>query len=303
MDADDPTQDEDDARLAPPTAAELAAEASRALRGLLEANAEAVPYLPGGASGEGRRANGGQGQERGQVQGQERERERERDDTPEPATARIPGTASLRPGSSLDARPSSLDARPSSFDACDLPALEAIVATCTRCDLHGTRRQTVFGEGPEGCAVMFVGDGPGGEEDVQGRPFVGPAGQLLDKIIAAMHLSREVCYMANVVKCRPPEDAAPTAAQSQACRTHLEGQIARVRPKVIVALGAVAGAMLTGTSESVVRLRGRWHRWSTEQGDIPVIVTYHPAALLRDDKLKRPVWEDMQKVMARLKAG
>jgi DNA polymerase len=183
----------------------------------------------------------------------------------------------------------------------DLAAIGALVAGCTRCDLAATRMNTVFGEGAtDRPAVMFVGEGPGAEEDKAGRPFVGPAGQLLDNMIRAMGLRREDCYIANVVKCRPPNNAVPRPDQSGPCLPYLYAQIRRIRPRFIVALGATAAKALFGRPEvSVGRLRGRFHRL----GDIPLVVTYHPAALLRDPSFKRPAWDDLKLVMARLKTG
>jgi DNA polymerase len=178
----------------------------------------------------------------------------------------------------------------------DLDAIAAVVAQCTRCDLCRSRTRAVFGEGPAGARVMFVGEGPGAVEDETGRPFVGPAGELLDRIIAAMGLERRDCYITNVVKCRPPENATPTPDQALACDPYLRRQIELVKPAFLVALGAVAGQVLTGRAESVIRLRGRVLRC----GDIPLVVTYHPAALLRDPSKKKAVWEDMKLVMARL---
>lgn len=178
----------------------------------------------------------------------------------------------------------------------DLDELRACVEGCTRCALSATRTRTVFGEGPIGAKVMFVGEGPGEQEDLSGRPFVGPAGQLLDRIIESMKLVREECYIANVVKCRPPNNRTPTLEWTAACGPYLERQIAIVRPSILVALGTPAGNYLTGEPLGVVRLRGRIHR----RGDIPLVVTYHPAALLREPSLKRLAWEDMKMVMARL---
>ena len=188
--------------------------------------------------------------------------------------------------------------------AVDLETLTAQVAACTLCPLHQSRTRTVFGEGRVttdalACQVMFVGEGPGYNEDQTGRPFVGAAGELLDKIIIAMKLRREDCYITNIVKCRPPENATPTPDQFGACKPYLVRQIERVRPRFLVALGAPAGQVLTGKPDSVIRMRGRLHRW----GDIPLVVTYHPAALLRNAEYKRPAWADLQLVMARLRNG
>lgn len=180
----------------------------------------------------------------------------------------------------------------------ELSTLIQLVAECRRCDLCNSRKQPVFGEGKENAVVMFVGEAPGEVEDEMGRPFVGPAGELLDRIIAAMKLERSGCYITNAVKCRPPNNATPTHEQRIACEPYLKTQIALIKPSFLVALGAVAGQTLLNREDSVVRMRGRVHRY----GDIPLVVTYHPAALLRDPSKKRAVWEDMKLVMARLKA-
>jgi len=143
---------------------------------------------------------------------------------------------------------------------------------------------------------MFIGEGPGSEEDRLGEPFVGPAGQLLDKIIGAMGFGRSSVYIANVVKCRPPGNRNPEPAEVGACLPYLEQQIEAIAPDVMVALGAVAARALLETESSVGRLRGHFH----DRGGIPVRVTYHPAYLLRNPAEKRKVWEDMQAVMAKL---
>lgn len=155
---------------------------------------------------------------------------------------------------------------------------------------------------------MFVGEGPGAEEDATGRPFVGAAGRLLDRMIAAMGLIREDCYIANVVKCRPPFNAVPSLAEAEACRPFLDRQIALVRPRVLVALGRSAAIVLTGHQGAIARLRGTWFDYrqpdqaipSGRYDDIPVLVTYHPAALLRNPDLKVLAWRDLQRVMARI---
>lgn len=199
----------------------------------------------------------------------------------------------------------------------DLPALASLVASCKKCRLASGRRNTVFGEGPLGAIVMFVGEGPGAEEDAAGRPFVGPAGQLLDRMIRAMKLRREECYIGNVVKCRPPRNAVPLPDEVAACLPYLKRQIEIVRPKFIVALGRTAALALTGRPDAVSRLRGIWfsytlsqsgqkdeksQEWNRSRGDIPILVTYHPAALLRNPALKPEAWKDLQLVMARIAA-
>ncbi len=223
---------------------------------------------------------------------------------PEPPVAAYPPRS---PAAPLKARPALFVPKPGALPLpddpwpdLDLAAIGDMVATCTLCDLAGTRKHTVFGEGGINPAVMFIGEGPGAEEDKAGRPFVGPAGQLLDKMITAMGLTREQCYIANVVKCRPPENAVPTPDQAGPCLPYLFAQIRRVQPQFIVVLGATAAKALTGRPDvSIGRMRGRFH----QLGDIPMVVTYHPAALLRNPGFKRPAWDDLKLVMARLNKG
>ena len=167
---------------------------------------------------------------------------------------------------------------------------------CTACRLCEQRNTVVFGDGHADAGLMFVGEGPGYNEDQQGLPFVGRAGQLLDRIIVAIGLSRQEVYITNVVKCRPPNNRNPQPDETAACRFFLDRQIELVAPGVIVALGGVAAQQLLQTQDSVGRLRGRWH----EVAGVPVRVTYHPAFLLRDPSYKRAAWEDMQLVRDRL---
>jgi uracil-DNA glycosylase len=178
----------------------------------------------------------------------------------------------------------------------DLEAVAARAVECTRCRLSEGRRTVVFGTGDPDAELMFIGEGPGAEEDRQGLPFVGPAGQLLTRIIEAIGLSREEVYIANVVKCRPPGNRDPQPDELAACRELLEAQVRLVRPRLIVALGRVAAQTLLGTDRSLGQLRGMWHQVL----DVPVRVTYHPAAILRNAAWKRPTWEDMQVVRDRL---
>ena len=168
--------------------------------------------------------------------------------------------------------------------------------SCTACGLCRTRNRVVFGDGDGQADLMFVGEGPGAQEDRQGLPFVGPAGQLLTKIIQAIDLRREDVYITNVVKCRPPNNRDPQPDETAACRSFLDRQIELIAPRVIVALGRVAAQLLLGTKTSLGRMRGTWH----EAGGVPVRVTYHPAFLLRDPSYKRATWEDMQIVRDRL---
>ena len=172
------------------------------------------------------------------------------------------------------------------------------VSGCRRCRLCEGRNRTVFGAGDPGARLMFVGEGPGAEEDRTGLPFVGRAGELLTKIIQAIELEREQVYIANIVKCRPPGNREPQPDEVAACRGYLEAQIDAIRPRVLVALGRVAAQTLLGNDTPIGRMRGQWF---AVRG-VPVMVTYHPAALLRNPSLKRPTWEDMQQVRDRLRA-
>jgi DNA polymerase len=188
---------------------------------------------------------------------------------------------------------------PAAERAARLTAVAAEAEACKRCRLAGGRRTVVFGTGNADADLMFIGEGPGAEEDRQGLPFVGPAGQLLNRIIGAIGLTREQVYIANVVKCRPPGNRDPQPDEVAACRAFLEEQVRLIAPRVIVALGRIAAQTLLGNELPVGRLRGEWHRVFA----VPLRVTYHPAALLRNDALKRPTWEDMQVVRDRLLNG
>jgi uracil-DNA glycosylase family 4 len=170
---------------------------------------------------------------------------------------------------------------------------------CKRCPLHCGRKSIVFGEGNPSAELMFIGEGPGRDEDIQGRPFVGRAGQLLNKIIAAMGLKREEVYIANVVKCRPPENREPKPDEVEACTPFLARQIETIQPKVLCALGMSAARHILQKDVPLSVLRGRFQEYRGMQ----VMVTYHPAYLLRNPSSKKQVWEDMQKIMAVLKKG
>jgi uracil-DNA glycosylase family 4 len=177
-----------------------------------------------------------------------------------------------------------------------LAAMSTVVAACTRCRLAEGRTKTVFGSGRAGAELMFIGEGPGAEEDRQGLPFVGRAGELLTRIIQAIDRRRDDVYIANIVKCRPPGNRDPQPDEVAACRHYLERQIELVAPKVIVALGRIAAQTLLGNDNPIGRMRGQWFRVL----GVPTMVTYHPAALLRNPALKRATWEDMQQVRDRL---
>jgi uracil-DNA glycosylase family 4 len=173
------------------------------------------------------------------------------------------------------------------------------VKPCMRCaELCSTRTQTVFADGPVGAELCFVGEAPGADEDAQGLPFVGAAGQLLNKIIAAMGFRREEVYICNIIKCRPPQNRTPLAHEAANCRDYLERQLALVQPKFIVALGSCAAGNLLQSTVSVGKLRGRFHDFK----GIPVLVTYHPAYLLphRSPEKKREVWDDMKWLLEKM---
>ncbi|MGK3984986.1 uracil-DNA glycosylase family protein [Sorangium sp. So ce136] len=171
------------------------------------------------------------------------------------------------------------------------------VRTCEKCPLHEGRTHTVFSRGSPLSEVVFVGEGPGAEEDLQGEPFVGPAGQLLDKMIVAMGYHRDDVYICNIVKCRPPKNRKPEPAEMAACSPYLASQLALIKPKVIVALGATAVQGLIGTNEGITKLRGTWKLY---KGSIPIMPTFHPAYLLRQPSAKREVWSDLKEVMRHL---
>lgn len=174
----------------------------------------------------------------------------------------------------------------------DLPALERFVDGCPRCRLSRSRTRIVFGVGNPRADLMFVGEAPGREEDEQGVPFVGAAGQLLTRIIEAIGTKREEVYIANAVLCRPPENRNPEPDEVAACRPFLEEQIRLVSPRVIVTLGTFAAQVILETDEPISKLRGRWHVAHGAR----VMPTFHPAFLLRQPQRRRDVWEDMQKV-------
>jgi uracil-DNA glycosylase family 4 len=168
---------------------------------------------------------------------------------------------------------------------------------CTRCALHVERKQAVFARGTGSSGLCFVGEGPGADEDEQGFPFVGAAGQLLDRMIEAMGLSRDEVYVCNIVKCRPPKNRKPEPEEMASCVPYLEEQLGLIAPQVVVALGATAVQGLLGTSEGITRLRGKWKLY---RGRIPVMPTFHPAYLLRTPGAKREVWDDLQAVLRQM---
>ena len=193
----------------------------------------------------------------------------------------------------------------------DLPTLATDAAGCIKCGLHETRTRVVFGVGNPEADLMFIGEAPGADEDQQGEPFVGRAGQLLTRIIEdGMQLKREDVYIANVLKCRPPGNRNPAPDEVETCSPYLVRQIELIQPKVIMALGSFAAQMLLGTKTGITRLRGEFHPCNVPGLRVlphrqpPVIMpTYHPAYLLRNPKGKADVWEDVKKVLAFLAEG
>ena len=173
-----------------------------------------------------------------------------------------------------------------------LEAIREDIGECTRCKLHEHRTKIVYGEGNPQAKLVFIGEGPGADEDATGRPFVGRAGQLLDKIIAAIGLKRDDVYIANVVKCRPPGNRTPERDEVATCEQFLFRQLAFIQPRVIVALGSPAFQCLLRTKETITRARGDWRDWN----GIKVMPTFHPAYLLRSPEKKREAWDDMKKV-------
>jgi len=185
---------------------------------------------------------------------------------------------------------------PATERAAALQLIREEIGECTRCALHKGRNKIVFGDGDPAARLMFVGEGPGADEDAQGLPFVGKAGQLLNNMIAAMGLRREEVYIANVVKCRPPGNRVPEQEEGATCSPFLVRQIDVVRPQVLVALGATAATWLLGSRQPLAGLRGRVH---SARGT-KLIVTYHPAYLLRDPRQKKEAWADLQIAMREL---
>lgn len=181
----------------------------------------------------------------------------------------------------------------------ELVVLAKEVSGCMKCaELCSTRTQTVFSDGEPGAELCFIGEAPGADEDAQGKPFVGAAGQLLNKIIAAMGFKREEVYICNILKCRPPNNRTPLPNEAQNCRPYLDKQLSLVQPKFMVALGGCAAQNLLGTTTPIGKLRGKFHDYN----GIPVVVTYHPAYLLphRSPDSKKLVWEDMKMLLTKM---
>ncbi|MFO7941591.1 MAG: uracil-DNA glycosylase [Bacillota bacterium] len=181
----------------------------------------------------------------------------------------------------------------------DLAELERMALACRRCHLRETCNTVVFGEGSPEARLVFVGEAPGADEDRQGRPFVGRAGRLLDRILTACGLERGEVYITNIVKCRPSSNRTPTEAERNYCIPYLHAQMRLIEPEIIVTLGAAATQGLIDPRARITRMRGSWQWWH----GIRVMPTFHPAALLRDPNKKAPVWEDMKKILAYLESG
>ena len=178
------------------------------------------------------------------------------------------------------------------YESMSLENLKVAIQDCQKCTLAGTRRHLVFGTGNPGANLMLIGEAPGQEEDLQGEPFVGKAGQLLDKILAAIEFQRDEVYIGNILKCRPPGNRDPLPEEIVQCMPYIEKQVEFISPKIILALGRIAAQTLLKKTDSLGRLRGAVHEFR----GIPVIVTYHPAALLRNSQWKRFAWEDVQRL-------
>jgi len=219
--------------------------------------------------------------------------------TPAPASAQ---TRQPDPGPRPASIPAPVAAAPSLFDVVEsvpedsLERIRADLGDCTRCRLHRSRTKIVFGTGNPRAELVFVGEGPGHDEDQQGEPFVGRAGQLLTQMIEAMGLRRSDVYICNVVKCRPPENRTPERDEIATCAPFLQRQLAVIRPRVIVCLGAVAAQTLLGFHASISRIRGQWYDYRGAR----LLATYHPAYLLRNPSAKVEVWSDLKQVMAAL---
>lgn len=210
--------------------------------------------------------------------------------SPEPGTAEWRKGAPPIPGPGISVMPpiGSLDEDLSELATLD--AIAAVVRGCRKCPLCEGRTQAVPGEGDPRARLVVVGEGPGQTEDQTGRPFVGRAGELLDKILLSIEVPRASAYILNIVKCRPPQNRAPLPDEIAACLPYLHRQLALLRPKVILAAGTTAAAALLHTRKGLGQLRGQVHRY----GDVPLVVTYHPAALLRNPNWKKPTWDDVR---------
>lgn len=211
--------------------------------------------------------------------------------------AREPGGEQpVTPAAGLDTTTATLEDDPVVIEKIEFESLEkhrTAICECTNCTLGSTRTKFVYGVGSPQAKIMFIGEAPGRDEDLKGEPFVGRAGKLLDDILKAMGLSRDQIYIANILKCRPPGNRDPQPDEMRQCMPYLKEQIRLIKPTVICALGRIAAHGLLDTTTPLGKLRNQWHRFE----GTPLIVTYHPAALLRFQKYKRPTWEDMQELL------
>jgi DNA polymerase len=222
---------------------------------------------------------------------------------PAPARAAAPAPAASSPSGSRPPSASRLPAvapsPPAGLAGADWDALQAQVRACTRCALAQTRTQTVFGVGNRAAELLVVGEAPGAEEDRQGEPFVGRAGQLLNAMLRAMGAPRETVYIANILKCRPPGNRDPSAEEVGCCLPYLQRQVELLAPRVMLAVGRIAAQNLLATDTPIGKLRGRVHEFGP--GRIPLVVTYHPAYLLRSPGEKRKAWTDLKFLRAHLR--
>lgn len=179
----------------------------------------------------------------------------------------------------------------------DWPELKQVCHSCTKCGLCETRNHVVFGVGPENADVMFIGEGPGEQEDLKGEPFVGPAGKLLDDMLSIIDLSRENCYIANIVKCRPPHNRDPLETEQEACIGYLRNQVALIRPKIIVCLGRISATRLIRSDYRITREHGQW----VEKNGIWMTAVYHPSALLRDVTKRPETFDDLLSLREKIK--
>ncbi len=211
-------------------------------------------------------------------------------DTP-PLNVDVPGVESITEGEQVAPMPIA--------SSSELEALRQTVSVCKKCSLHETRTQTVFGVGNPNADWLVIGEAPGAEEDRQGEPFVGRAGQLLNAMLVAIGLSREQVFIANILKCRPPNNRDPKPDEVVACSSYLKQQIELIQPKIILAVGRIAAQNLLRVDTPIGKMRGK--RYTYPDSELPVLVTYHPAYLLRSPREKRKVWEDLKMAMQTFK--
>ncbi len=221
-----------------------------------------------------------------------------------PAPATQPPTRVSTPATNMAKESIPVPRKVTGENQSQLDQIAARVAACQKCDLHKTRKHTVPGEGNPSARIVFVGEAPGGDEDQQGRPFVGRAGQLLTNIIKAMGLNRDDVFICNVLKCRPPDNRDPSASEKEQCIGYLTEQLKTINPDIIIALGAHAARTLLNTDEAIGRLRGKimYYQPADDMPPIKLVATYHPAYLLRNytQEARGRVWDDMKKVLAEL---